>query len=91
MRCRKLFLIQFVLALAATPLAAQNVQTLSRQEAENIAIQNHPLIQAAAELAVAASAQVREARSVYYPQAYGGATGVEAEHDSRIAAGTLSN
>src|SRR5690348_9750250 len=66
-------------------------QSLSLQEAEQIAIQNHPQIQAATHLASAAAAQVTEARSAYYPQAYGSVTGVEAEHNSRVAAGGLNN
>jgi outer membrane protein len=60
-------------------------------EAEKIAIQNHPQIQAATHLASAAAAQVTEVRSAYYPQAYGSVTGVEAEHNSRVAAGGLNN
>ncbi len=39
-------------------VAAQSVQQLDLQEAEAIAIQNHPQIQAATELAQAAKAQV---------------------------------
>jgi len=66
-------------------------QSLTLQEAEQIAIQNHPQIQAATHLASAAAAQVTEARSAYYPQAYGSVTGVEAEHNSRVAAGSLNN
>ena len=66
-------------------------QSLTLQEAEQIAIQNHPQIQAATHLASAAAAQVTETRSAYYPQAYGSVTGVEAEHNSRVAAGSLNN
>ncbi len=81
----------FLFALAAIPCAAQNTQTLSLADAEKIAIQNHPQIQAAEYLAIAAKARVTQARSVYYPHAVGSLTGVEAEHDSRIAAGGLNN
>src|SRR6202451_208411 len=66
-------------------------QRLTRQDAERTAIQNHPQVQAATYLAAAAKAQVTEARSDYYPHAYGSATGVKAENDSRIAAGALNN
>jgi outer membrane protein len=72
-------------------IAAQNAQKLSLQEAEKIAIQNHPQIQAAMNLASAANAQVTEARSAYYPTAYGSITAVDAENDSRITAGDLNN
>ena len=71
--------------------AGQAIQTLSLREAEQIAIQNHPQIQAAANLAAAAQAQVTQARSAYYPTVYGSLTGVDGEHNSRIAAGGLNN
>lgn len=79
------------LVLMAIPCAAQNTQNLSLADAEKIAIQNHPQIQAAGYLAIVAQAQVTQARSAYYPQAVGSLTGVESEHDSRIAAGALNN
>ena len=42
---------------------SQNPQRLTLAEAENIAVQNHPQIQAAAQLASAAAAQVKEVQS----------------------------
>jgi outer membrane protein len=72
-----------------TPAAAPPALTL--QDAEKIAMQNHPQIQAASYLANAAKAQVSEARSEYYPHAYGSATGVKAENNSRVTAGALNN
>ena len=81
-------------ALTPAPPQAQNqtsAAALTLQEAENIAIQNHPQIQAATQLASAAAAQVTEVRSAYYPQATGAVTGAEAENDSRIAAGFLNS
>jgi outer membrane protein len=72
----------------ANPAPGQN---LTLQDAEKLAIANHPRIQASAYLAAAAKAQVTEARSDYFPHAYGSATGVMAENDSRIAAGALNN
>jgi outer membrane protein len=75
----------------AVPCRGQVSQSLTLPEAEQIAIQNHPQIQAATYLASAAAAQVTEVRSAYYPQAYGSLTGVEAEHNSRVAAGGLNN
>jgi outer membrane protein len=84
-----------ILAAAATMWAAssqaQSVQKLTLQEAEQTAIQNHPRIQAAVNLASAAKAQVTQARSAYYPTVYGSLTGVDAENNSRIAAGVLNN
>jgi outer membrane protein len=69
----------------------QNGQSLTLQDAEKIAIQNHPRIQAATELALAAAAQVKEVQSAYYPQASGALTGAKAETGSRIAAGFLNS
>jgi outer membrane protein len=66
-------------------------QDLTLQDAEKIAIANHPRIQASAYLAAAAKAQVTQARSDYFPHVYGSATGVMAENDSRVTAGALNN
>jgi len=66
-------------------------QRLTLADAESIAIQNHPRIQAATQLASAAAAQVKEVQSAYYPQATGAATGAYAENNSRISAGLLSS
>jgi outer membrane protein len=76
-------------AQAAPPADAS--QSLTLQQAEQIAIQNHPQIQAARYLAAAAKAQVTQARSDYYPHAYGSVTGAIAENNSRVAAGALNN
>jgi len=81
----------------STPAPAQPqaqssaAQRLTLTEAESIAIQNHPQIQAAAQLASAAAEQVKEVQSLYYPQASGAATGTKAETNSRIAAGFLNS
>jgi len=80
------------LPLPAQPQAQnQAVQRLTLTDVESIAIQNHPHIQAAAQLASAASAQAKEVQSLYYPQASGAATGTYAENNSRIAAGFLNS
>ncbi len=70
---------------------SQTGQRLTLADAESIAIQNHPQIQAATQLALAAAAQLREVQSAYYPQASGSLTGAEAENNSRIAAGFLNS
>src|SRR4029077_17627087 len=81
----------------STPVSAQlqtqsqTGQRLTLAEAKSIAIKNHPRIQAAAQLASAAAAQVKEVQSAYYPQASGALTGAEAENNSRIAAGFLNS
>jgi outer membrane protein len=74
---------------AASPSAPDSDLTL--QDAEKMAIANHPRVQASAYLAAVAKAQVTEAKSDYYPHAFGSATGVIAENNSRIAAGALNN
>ena len=74
-----------------SPAQNQNAQRLTLQDAENIALQNHPQIQAAAQLASAAAAQVKEVQAAYFPQASGALTGAKAETGSRIAAGFLNS
>lgn len=76
---------------ALSCVAAQTAQQLNLQQAEQIAIQNHPQIQAASALAAAAKAQVTQARAAYFPTAFGSVTAVDAENSSRIAAGALNN
>jgi outer membrane protein len=83
--------ISIALILSAVPLRGQAPPSLTLEQAEQIALQNHPQIQAAVQLAEAASSQVTEVRSAYFPQAYGSLTGVEAENNSRVAAGGLNN
>ena len=78
-------------AIACSSGTAQQVQKLSLKEAEQIAVQNHPQVQAAADLANAAKAQVAQQRSAYFPMANGSLTAVDAENNSRIAAGALNN
>ncbi|MGB6595980.1 MAG: TolC family protein [Candidatus Acidiferrum sp.] len=92
-----LIVLLLVPAFSPTPAVAQmaqtspNVQQLTLHQAEQIAIQNHPRIRAAMNLASAAKAQVTETRSAYYPTVYGSLTGVDAENNSRVAAGGLNN
>ncbi len=84
----------FALALFAASGAAASAQTAQRltlKEAEQIAIQNRPGIRAAQLEASAASEAVKEAQSAYFPLAFGSLSGAEAENNSRIAAGGLSN
>jgi len=91
MRRRALFLVSVFLTLNHAPCFGQDEQNITLAEAEKIAIQNHPQIQVATYLASAATARVQQARSAYYPQAYGSLTGVDAERNSRVAAGGLNN
>jgi outer membrane protein len=74
-----------------SPAPAGAAQSLTLAQAEQIAIRNHPDVQAAIGLAAYANEQVKESRSAYYPTAQGSLTGADAENDSRIAAGALNN
>jgi len=85
-----LALLVVVVLIPSLALAQAN-QTLTLHQAEQIALQNHPQIQAAVNMAVASEARVTQARSAYYPTVYGSATGAYAENDSRIGAGALNN
>jgi len=87
----RLLVLVFIVTISETSCLPQSTQKLTLQEAEQIAIQNHPRVQAALNLASAAKSQVTEARSVYYPTVYGSLTGAYAENNSRIAAGFLNN
>jgi len=80
-----------VLSFAAGAALAQDVQRLSLKEAEQRAIQNHPLIRAVQFAAQAADQSVRQVRSAYFPTVYGSLTGAQAAEDSRITAGGLNN
>jgi len=76
-------------AFAQTPAAPPTAITLA--QAEQAALQNHPQVQAAQLTALAARQAVREARSAYFPTAFGAVTGAAAMEGSRIAAGALNN
>jgi outer membrane protein len=79
------------MVLGPAPAWAQAIQALTLRQAEQIALQNHPQIQAALNLAGASEARVTQARAAYYPTVYGSATGAYAENNSRLGAGALNN
>ncbi len=64
-------------------------ETLTRQQAEQLALKNNPRISVAALLALAQKQVVRETRSALLPALSGNLTGVDAEEASRISAGSL--
>jgi len=80
-----------VLALACPAHAQAPPPALTLAQAEQLALQNHPQVQAAQYTALAAQHAVREARSAYFPAAFGSVTGAAAMEGSRIAAGGLNN
>ena len=63
---------------------------LTLQQAEQLAIQNHPQIQIATAQASVADAQRREVRAAYFPAVNGSITGAEANDTNRIGAGVLN-
>ncbi len=65
-------------------------ESLTREQAEQIALKNNPRISVAALLALAQKQVVRETRSGELPSLYGNATGVAAEEASRLSSGSLS-
>lgn len=69
---------------------AASPRKLSLREAEDLALANHPLVQAAQNDASAAGERVREIRSAYYPLVSADLTGSQSNHDARIGAGSLS-
>mgnify|MGYP001342207565 CR=1 FL=1 len=77
------------LALGFSNLIAQTPPTLTLQQAETIALKNHPQVFAARYNALASEQQVRAVRSRYFPLAVGNITGVDADRDTRIGAGFL--
>ncbi len=76
---------------AQTSAPPQASDSLTLQDAEKMALQNHPRVQAAGYLATAAQARVGEAKSAYYPLVFGSVTGAYSENTSRIGAGALNN
>ena len=73
-------------AQASAPL---NLPKLSLQEAEAIAVQNHPQIQAAQNEVNYSNQQIVENRSAYYPNVTGDLTGSQGNNLARIGAGDL--
>jgi outer membrane protein len=91
MRLLSRLFVSAAATLICSGASAQTVQTLNLQQAEQIAIQNHPRIQVAAAFASVAEAQSREVRAAYYPSANGSLTGAEALDSNRIGAGVLNS
>lgn len=70
---------------------AENLPTLTREQAEAMAIRNNPRIHVGKLLALAQHQVYRETRSAELPTATLAATGVEAEEATRISAGSLTS
>jgi outer membrane protein len=73
----------------STTLAQTPPPTLTLPQAETIALKNHPQVFAAQYDALASEQAVRAVKSRYFPLAVGNITGVDADRNTRIGAGTL--
>jgi outer membrane protein len=79
-----------VLIVAAVSLFAQAPVRLTLQEAEALAVKNHPQVLAQQDVIGAVNQRVTEARSAYYPQVDADITSSEANLGARIGAGYLT-
>jgi outer membrane protein len=70
---------------------ASALQTLTRQQAEQLALQHNPHVRVSTLTAMAEKQVVREQRAALLPNLSGDATVVGAEQASRIAAGNLTS
>jgi len=87
------FQMPVVLLLTACFAAAQTPPVpppLTLQDAEALAIKNHPQVQAAQLNYQASQQQVAEARAAYFPTIEGDVTGSQGNPQSRIGAGYLA-
>jgi outer membrane protein len=79
-----------ILGAALWPtLSAQPQQSLTLEQARQIALKNHPRVRSANLIADAAQAAVTEAKAPLYPLLSGNITGTGAQLDSAVAAGAL--
>ncbi len=72
------------------PPAGPNLPMLTLQQAEALAIQNHPQIQAAQNEINYSNQQIIVNRSAYYPTVTGDLTGSQGNNGARLGAGDLS-
>jgi len=93
MRQRHLFAVVALFScVAAAQAPAPAPQKLTLQQAETIAIANHPQIKAASFTAAAAEQVNTEVRAAYFPLVYGSLTGVDVDSEgARLGAGTLNS
>jgi outer membrane protein len=74
----------------AQSAAPQNMPKLTLQQAEAIAIQNHPQVQAAQNEVNYSNQLIVESRSSYYPMVTGDLTGSQGNNLARIGAGDIA-
>ena len=92
---KTLFAISIVALPTATSASAQSpaapTVALTLKDAERQALDQHPQIRGGHYAALAATETIREAKSAYFPSAFGSFTGAGAQEGTRIAAGGLNN
>jgi outer membrane protein len=81
--------IQFTLAFCAGA-RAQSPAAMSIEQAQQIALRNHPKIASASINAQASGAVVKEVRSAYYPLVTANITGVGSQHGAVLSAGAIT-
>src|SRR5665213_843402 len=69
---------------------AQNLPKLTLTQAEALAIQNHPQVQAAQNEDNYSNQQIVQSRAAFYPNVTGDLTGTQGNNLARIGAGGLS-
>src|SRR6202158_3294694 len=79
-----------LLVLTISNAIAQTPPKLTLQQAEAIALQNHPQVQAAQHEVNYSNQQIVENRAAYYPNVTGDLTGSQGNSLARIGAGDLS-
>lgn len=79
------------IALATHQLMAQQTPTLTLQQAEAMAVRNHPRIQAAQDEAAFSNQQIVEQRAAYLPTVNADVTGSAANYGARIGAGFITD
>jgi len=79
-----------LLVLAISTAAAQNPPKLTLQQAEAIALQNHPQVQAAQHEVNYSNQQIVENRAAYSPNVTGDLAGAQGYSLARVGAGDLS-
>ncbi len=93
------FLVIFACTYAPSALAqappipnrpAQNLPKLTLAQAEALAIQNHPQVQAAQNEVNYSNQQIVQSRAAFYPDVTGDLTGSQGNNLARIGAGDLS-
>ena len=86
----RLLVLAISAAMCAPSANPQNAPRLTLQQAETIALQNHPQIQAAQHEVNYSNQQIVENRAAYSPTVTGNLTGSQGNDLARIGAGDLS-